>query len=319
MSSLALWKKYRPKSVNAPTTGLPSRVRCCSSKCHPRGRITMVASGASVRSAYTLPSSEVKEMSRRMASYRLTWPPTTLLQCGVLASSMSASQTFAPELSALMVIFRSVGPVISTRRSSRSAGAGATDQSAARTFAVSARKSSRWVRETSSRRCPRSTSNSFRRAPNFSWSSATKANASGVRISAAPSGSTTPLLTVSVLAVVDEWVGVTKSDNLSGAGGLTAGSRVMTRGMLWAGWSPGTGNGRLPDGGGNGRRDGEVEHGGDDVVGVELIGIDAVGDRGCRGDHDLFGDLVCTGVEHAAEEAGEGQHIVDLVGVVRPS
>ena len=38
---------------------------------------------------------------------------------GVLASSRSASQTFAPELSALIVILRSVGPVISTRRSTR--------------------------------------------------------------------------------------------------------------------------------------------------------------------------------------------------------
>src|SRR5262249_33902973 len=46
-------------------------------------------------------------------------------QSGVFASSKSASQTFAPELSALIVIFRSVGPVISTRRSTRpGAGAG---------------------------------------------------------------------------------------------------------------------------------------------------------------------------------------------------
>ena len=33
-------------------------------------------------------------------------------------------KTFAPELSALMIIFRSTGPVISTRRSCRSAGIG---------------------------------------------------------------------------------------------------------------------------------------------------------------------------------------------------
>ena len=45
--------------------------------------------------------------------------------------------TFAPELSALIIILVSAGPVISTRRSSRSAGAGATRQSAARTSAVS--------------------------------------------------------------------------------------------------------------------------------------------------------------------------------------
>ena len=41
--------------------------------------------------------------------------------------------TRAPELRALIIIFGSAGPVISTRRSSRSAGAGATVQSASRT------------------------------------------------------------------------------------------------------------------------------------------------------------------------------------------
>ncbi len=43
--------------------------------------------------------------------------------------------TRAPELSALIIILGSAGPVISTRRSSRSAGAGATRQSAARIVA----------------------------------------------------------------------------------------------------------------------------------------------------------------------------------------
>ena len=37
-------------------------------------------------------------------------------------------KTLAPELRALIIIFGSAGPVISTRRSSRSAGAGATVQ-----------------------------------------------------------------------------------------------------------------------------------------------------------------------------------------------
>ena len=41
--------------------------------------------------------------------------------------------TLAPELSALIIILGSAGPVISTRRSSRSAGAGATVHSASRT------------------------------------------------------------------------------------------------------------------------------------------------------------------------------------------
>ena len=51
-------------------------------------------------------------------------------QVGELASSKSAMKTLAPELSALTIILRSTGPVISTRRSSRSAGIGATRQSA---------------------------------------------------------------------------------------------------------------------------------------------------------------------------------------------
>jgi hypothetical protein len=49
-------------------------------------------------------------------------------------------KTLAPELSALIIILRSVGPVISTRRSFRSAGAGATCQSALRIAAVSGKK-----------------------------------------------------------------------------------------------------------------------------------------------------------------------------------
>ena len=44
-----------------------------------------------------------------IASSRLSWPPTTFSHSGVFASSWSASQTLAPELSALIVIFRSVG------------------------------------------------------------------------------------------------------------------------------------------------------------------------------------------------------------------
>lgn len=45
---------------------------------------------------------------------------------GALESSKSAIKTFAPELSALMTIFRSTGPVISTRLSWMSSGMGAT-------------------------------------------------------------------------------------------------------------------------------------------------------------------------------------------------
>src|ERR1700689_2589088 len=49
-----------------------------------------------------------------------------LSHSGGLASSKSASHTRAPELSALIVIFLSVGPVISTRRSTRPGAGGAT-------------------------------------------------------------------------------------------------------------------------------------------------------------------------------------------------
>ena len=49
--------------------------------------------------------------------------------------------TLAPEFSALMTILRSTGPVISTRRSLRSAGIGATDQLALRTVSVAVRNS----------------------------------------------------------------------------------------------------------------------------------------------------------------------------------
>ena len=47
-------------------------------------------------------------------------------QVGAFESSKSAMNTLAPELRALMTILRSTGPVISTRRSNRSAGRGAT-------------------------------------------------------------------------------------------------------------------------------------------------------------------------------------------------
>src|SRR5215472_1700462 len=50
-------------------------------------------------------------------------------------------KTRAPELRALIIIFRSTGPVISQRRSRRSAGASATRHSASsRTSSVSGRK-----------------------------------------------------------------------------------------------------------------------------------------------------------------------------------
>src|SRR5215472_1755229 len=73
---------------------------------------------------------------------RLAWPSIRLSQVGVLASSKSAMKTLAPLLSALITIFRSVGPVISTRRSCKSRGIDATRQSPpSRISLVSRRKS----------------------------------------------------------------------------------------------------------------------------------------------------------------------------------
>ena len=76
-------------------------------------------------------------MVRRMASRRLIWPSSRLFQVGVFESSKSAMKTLAPELSALMIILRSTGPVISTRRSRMSPGSGATVHSASRMCRVS--------------------------------------------------------------------------------------------------------------------------------------------------------------------------------------
>ena len=81
-------------------------------------------------------------MEPSTASRRLICPATILPQVGELASSQSAMKTLAPQLSALITILRSVGPVISTRRSCRSAGTGATRQLwSSRMAAVSGGKS----------------------------------------------------------------------------------------------------------------------------------------------------------------------------------
>ena len=75
-----------------------------------------------------------------IASCRFICPSTTFRHVGELESSKSAMNTLAPELSALMIVFRSVGPVISTRRSWRPAGMGATVHSLARISSVEERK-----------------------------------------------------------------------------------------------------------------------------------------------------------------------------------
>ena len=92
----------------------------------------------------------------------------------------------APEFSALIIIFGSAGPVISTRRSSRSAGAPVTVQSAARTLAVSARKSGIAPHSISRCRRARRSSRLRRWTPNSRSRRATKATAASVRTASSP-------------------------------------------------------------------------------------------------------------------------------------
>src|SRR2546427_270941 len=80
-------------------------------------------------------------MVRVTASRTFCWPVRLFSHVGALASSKSAMKTFAPELRALIIILRSTGPVISTRRSVRSGRIGATVQSRSRISFVSGRKS----------------------------------------------------------------------------------------------------------------------------------------------------------------------------------
>ena len=106
------------------------------------------------------------EIVRSSASVRLRCPSMQFAQVGEFESSKSAMKTRAPELSALITILRSTGPVISTRRSAISSGVGATRQASARTSAVSGRKSGSSPAWSRSSRSARRASSSTRRAPN---------------------------------------------------------------------------------------------------------------------------------------------------------
>jgi hypothetical protein len=107
-----------------------------------------------------------------------------LSHSGVLASSKSASHTFAPELSALIVIFLSVGPVISTRRSMRPGAGGATRHDVSlRIASVLVRKSSMAPADSSRCRSALAASRSRRRSPSSRCSTPIRSSASGVRIS----------------------------------------------------------------------------------------------------------------------------------------
>ena len=123
-----------------------------------------------------------------MASFMLSWLSSMLCQVGQLASSKSAIQQLAPELSAFMVILRSGGPVSSTRLSCRSSGIGAIFQFPSLTSRVSGRKSGISPALILSCRFAR-LSRSSTTLPLYSRESlATKATASGVRMSSNSSG-----------------------------------------------------------------------------------------------------------------------------------
>ena len=108
-----------PKSNREPEIGSPSTSTCRSGRCQPRGRISIVAISSFSRYDFSGVSSEIV---RRTASETLRCPSTTFVHVGEFASSKSAMKTRAPELNALIIIFRSTGPVISQRRSCRSGG-----------------------------------------------------------------------------------------------------------------------------------------------------------------------------------------------------
>ena len=160
--------------------GAPSTVTWASGRCQPRGRMQRVAIW-SLR-AYAF-SSVWKVSVRRTACDTAQCPVTTLSQVGERASSKSHMKTDAPLFSALIIIFGSAGPVISTRRSSKSAGAGATVHSPSRLSIGFGRKSG--VSPASRRRCRRSRSWSslVRSLLKDRCSCATKSSASGVRTS----------------------------------------------------------------------------------------------------------------------------------------
>ena len=160
---------------------------CASARCQPRGRATTTASGASVRSAYSLPSGEVKDSVPAAASRRLRMASITLGQVG----RAGVLEVGEPDLGAgVQGVDRHLGrdwPV----RSSRPAGPAAPP--------VRARPASRPRGRPRSRAgspagrsgppppaCRPGPRAARRGVPAKRWcSSSTKASASGVRISSA--------------------------------------------------------------------------------------------------------------------------------------
>ena len=131
-SRRALWKKNSPKSSKRAGTGSPSTSDVAldqvpAARAHEQGRGRPRRGGTRGRRARRTRS------CRRSASIEVGLAADHgCVHVGELASSKSAMKPRAPEFSALMTILRSVGPVISTRRSASAGGAGATRQSPSR-------------------------------------------------------------------------------------------------------------------------------------------------------------------------------------------
>ncbi len=189
-----LRKKYRPKSKRLAEIGAPSTSKWRSSRCQPRGRTSRVATSSFRAYRFSPPSpvGTAREIVRSSASVRLTWPSRQFCHVGEFESSKSAMNIFAPELRALITIFRSTGPVISTRRSCSSAGTGATRQSPSRTSRVSGRKSGSSPARSRPARACRAASSSRRRGPKRRSRSVRNSTASGVSTSFHPRTSTAP-------------------------------------------------------------------------------------------------------------------------------
>ncbi|CEY23295.1 Uncharacterised protein [Streptococcus pneumoniae] len=132
---------------------------------------------------YSFPLSFSCEIVPFTASRKLICPSTAFSQVGAFESSKSAIKRCAPEFKALMTIFLSTGPVISTRRSSKSFGSLAIVQSASRMCFVSSRNFGNSPASILFCFSTRFCKSSMRRSLKFSCSSFKKLSTSGVNIS----------------------------------------------------------------------------------------------------------------------------------------
>ena len=100
---------------------------CFSFKCNPLGR-TIKTAVFSFSAYFLLRNGSSSVMVLFTASFRFCCPSIMLSQVGEVLSSKSAIKVLAPEFNALITIFLSTGPVISTRLSVKSFGTGAACQ-----------------------------------------------------------------------------------------------------------------------------------------------------------------------------------------------